>query len=72
MHEILLGGDQLTCARARGAMAVRGTHDNAKDGLKAVVPVSEDWHTRLTLMKVHVMYIVASSFAAAFIVCLSH
>ena len=54
MHEILLGGDQLTCARARGTMAVRGTHENVKDGLKGVVPVSEDWHTRLRYMYLHV------------------
>ena len=56
MYKILLGGDQLTSARVRGAVAVRGIHDNAKDRLKGVVPVTEDWHTQQTLLKVRYIY----------------
>ena len=49
---ILFGGDQLTVARIRGAQALRDTHDNAVDRLQGVIPVIEDWHARMALMKV--------------------
>lgn len=51
---ILLGGDQLTAARARGAMSIRASHDTALDRLEGLIPVLEDWHARLTLAKVSV------------------
>jgi len=47
----LLGGDQLTAARVRGATALRLTHQKPAYRLEGVVPVVEDWHARLTLMK---------------------
>ncbi len=51
-HKILLGGDQLTVARVRGTVALRVTHDTAEEQLSGVLPVVEDWHARLTFMKV--------------------
>ena len=45
---ILLGGDQLTAARARGSKSLRASHDSAKDRLDGLVPVVEDWHARVT------------------------
>lgn len=51
-HEVLFGGDQLTVARARGAQALRSTHDSAVSRLDGLIPVVEDWHARMTLMKV--------------------
>lgn len=51
-HNILLGGDQLTVARARGAQHVR---ENSVDGvgrLEGLVPVCEDWHARVVLLSV--------------------
>lgn len=51
-HEILFGGDQLTIARARGAQVMRSTHDSAVCRLEGLVPVIEDWHTRMTMVKV--------------------
>ncbi|XP_062512946.1 uncharacterized protein LOC134188769 isoform X2 [Corticium candelabrum] len=48
---ILMGGDQLTAARARGAKSLRSSHDNAKGRLEGLLPVVEDWHARLTLAK---------------------
>lgn len=50
--EILFGGDQLTIARARSSIAVRSNHPTAKERLQGLVPVVEDWHSRMTLMKV--------------------
>ena len=51
-HQLLIGGDQLTVARVRGAASLRITHDTAFERLTGVVPVIEDWHGRLTLVKV--------------------
>ena len=51
MLPVLLGGDQLTAARARGASAVRASHDRSYERL---IPVVEDWHARLTFAKVSV------------------
>ena len=52
---ILLEGDQLTAARARGSKFLRASHDSAKDRLDALVPVVEDWHARVTFDKVRVV-----------------
>ena len=51
-HPILFGGDQLTVARIRGTQALRDTHDKPADRFEGIVPVVEDWHTRMTLLKV--------------------
>ena len=49
---VLFGGDQLTVARIRGTQIHRDTHDKCVDRFEGVVPVVEDWHSRMTLMKV--------------------
>ena len=48
----LVGGDQLTTARARGAQLIRGDCDSSKLRLAGLLPVTEDWHAKLCLMKV--------------------
>ena len=52
MWKTLFGGDQLTVARARTAAYVRDDHDIASDKLHGLVPVIEDWHARMTFLKV--------------------
>ena len=54
--QTLLGGDQLTVARVRGTVGLRRTHDKPLDHLDGILPVVEDWHARMTLMKVHLIY----------------
>lgn len=39
--ETLFGGDQLTVARARGAIHIRDDHDPADDKLRGLVPAIE-------------------------------
>ena len=51
-HQILIGGDQLTVARVRGAVGMRITHDTPLERLTGMLPVIEDWYGRLTFMKV--------------------
>lgn len=48
----LFGGDQLTVARIRGTQVLRDTQDKCVDRFDGVIPVVEDWHLRMTLMKV--------------------
>ena len=50
--KILLGGDQLTAARARGTQAIRRTERTPANRLQGLIPVIEDWHVRMSLMKV--------------------
>lgn len=57
-HTILIGGDQLTVARIRGATNLRSSHAKSADRLEGTVPVVEDWHARMTLMKVNSIYSV--------------
>ena len=49
--KILLGGDQLTAAKARGTQAIRRT-ESITNRLQGLIPVIEDWHVRMSLMKV--------------------
>ena len=51
-HPILFGGDQLTVARIRGTKVLRDTHDTPSERFEGIVPVVEDWHARMALLKV--------------------
>ena len=51
-HRTLLGGDQLTVSRCRGAKMARCNEDLPEERLGGFIPVIEDWHARLTLMRV--------------------
>ena len=66
MFSILFGGDQLTVARARGAAALRCNHETVCERLEGLEPVIEDWHARLTLVKVS---ICNSMFAYLYTLC---
>ena len=51
-YPILTGGDQFSVARYRAAQSVRTNDDSTAGRLKGFVPAIEDWHARLTLVKV--------------------
>ena len=53
-HQVLLGGDQLTVARARSCQRGRGNSDSSLSKLSGVVPIAEDWHTAVILLTVSV------------------
>lgn len=59
---ILLGGDQLTVARARGSQLIRSNSGTNKDSLVGLLPVVEDWHTKLCLMQVIIVIFMGLSF----------
>ena len=58
-HQILLGGDQLTVARARGSAAIRSDHLTSictrRDRLEGLLPVVENWHGKQCLLKVSLL-----------------
>jgi len=53
VHPVLFGGDQLTVERSRNIQNVLSTSDTASARLEGLVPVAEDWHTKMCLYKVH-------------------
>ena len=52
LHNILLGGDQLTYSRARSSQRARQNADSACDALLGLVPCCEDWHAKVTFLSV--------------------
>ena len=52
LHPIIIGGDQLTAARARGAKKAKLHVNSPISRLEGLIPVAEDWHTKVTLLKV--------------------
>ena len=51
-HQLLFGGDQLTASRARGCKAIRMNSATDTEKLCGLIPVAEDWHTKVTLLEV--------------------
>lgn len=51
-HRLLFGGDQLTAKRARGGVRIRNNSTNSADRLEGLLPVSEDWHTKVVFLEV--------------------
>ena len=47
VHPILIGGDQLTAARARGALRAKANEDKPSLRLEGFIPVAEDWHAKV-------------------------
>ena len=52
VHPILVGGDQLTAARARGAKKAKVNALTPTRRLEGLLPMVEDWHTKVTLLTV--------------------
>ena len=52
LHHLLIGGDQLTSERVRGAQMVRRNSTHALGRLEGFIPVSEDWHAKVCLLQV--------------------
>jgi len=53
-HRILLGGDQLTAARARSGSSARADHSSSGKRLSGLLPVIEDWHAKMCYLKVSI------------------
>lgn len=55
LYPLLIGGDQLTAARGRGAKKDKVHADSPMSGLEGLIPVAEDWHTKVTLLEVRLV-----------------
>ena len=55
-HPIPFGGDQLTVARARGAQNIRENSLYGMEQLQGLLPVCKDWHARVVLLSVLLMF----------------
>ena len=49
---LLSGGDALTCARQRGLQKIMENSDNQLMKCDGLVPIIEDWHTKVVLLEV--------------------
>uniref|UniRef100_A0A1X7TR30 DUF6589 domain-containing protein n=1 Tax=Amphimedon queenslandica TaxID=400682 RepID=A0A1X7TR30_AMPQE len=50
VQSILLGGDQMSCAMARRVIADRKNSRTDSQCLKGIIPVVEDWHSKLCFL----------------------
>lgn len=56
IHRILIGGDQLTAARARAAQRAKLNGQSPVKRLEGLIPAAEDWHTRANFLGVSVVH----------------
>ena len=56
VHPTIICGDQLTAARARGAIKVKINSETAALRLAGIIPAIEDWHTKVILLEVCTVY----------------
>ena len=64
MHKVLVGGDQLTVARMKGAKSMREDSQHDAGRLDGFIPVVEDWHTKVCLLEVRLfMHLLCCSMA---------
>jgi len=56
-HPICCTGDQLTVACERTAQSVRHHSEDELERLEGLVPIVDDWHTNMTLVKVLIIII---------------
>jgi len=54
-HRTLFGGDQSTVCRSCGAQSAQCADDVSDERYHGLVPVTEDWHARMTLMRVRLI-----------------
>ena len=51
-HRVMCGGDQLTAECIRGCKRTKSNSNTDKERLQGLEPVVEDWHSKVTLLKV--------------------
>ena len=52
LHYLLIGGDQLTSERVKGAQSVRKNSMHSAGRLEGFVAISEDWHAKVCFLQV--------------------
>ncbi len=54
-HYTFSGGDQMTASRTRSSQRIRSNSLRGKDRLEGMVPVVEDWHSKVCLLGVSIL-----------------
>ena len=57
---IILQGDYLTAERSRGAQKIKINTDSPSSPYEGLVPTSADWHTKLKLLMVRIIFFFMS------------
>lgn len=52
VQQLLIGGDQLSTARARGAIKAMANGTTPQKRLDGFIPVVEDWHAQVIILEV--------------------
>ena len=52
LHHILIGGDQLTVERIKGAQSLQKDSTHAAGRFEGFLPVSKDWHAKVCFLQV--------------------
>ena len=65
----IIGGDQLTAARERAAQKAKLHADSPVKRLEGLVPVAEDWHTKVILLEVSVVICVMCIHVIVYVFC---
>ena len=65
-YDILLGGDLLTSFRAREVQRIMAYSDQPHLRCDCLLPVTEDWHTRLCLLEVSLININFNNYNTLF------
>ena len=55
LHPLLFGGGQLTAACIRGAQEGKCNSITASNRFEGLIPVIEDWHTKVVLLEVGIL-----------------
>ena len=66
MYPLLLEEDQLSFARYRGSKTIRKCSSNSVQCLEGLFPVTEDWNTEVTILKVRKAILLV----CIFVVCI--
>ena len=53
VKQLLIGGDQLSTARARGAIKAMANATTPNKRLDGFIPVVEDWHAQVVILEVN-------------------
>lgn len=55
MHRIIVGGDQLTAARIRGAQKAKSNAASPEKRVEGIIPCADDWHTKANFLGVRLI-----------------
>ena len=73
LFPLLVGGDQLTSERIRGAQSVRKNSTTPTGRLQGIVPVSEDWHAKACMLLASMfLYVPPALYNSFHILCIGN